>query len=69
MLEKQRFAYFFNDHLTGLHNAEYLRFISKSGLDSGLAGPAWSCCNISRDTTARMGWAAGNQLLAGFAAI
>ena len=35
LLEKQRFAYFFNDHLTGLHNAEYLRFISKSGLDGG----------------------------------
>jgi len=66
-LEKQRFAYFFNDHLTGLHNAEYLRFISKSGLDNTYG---WACMvmlhHFSRYNS-EQGWAAGNQLLAGFA--
>jgi two-component system, LuxR family, sensor histidine kinase TtrS len=66
-LEKQRFAYFFNDHLTGLHNAEYLRFISKSGLDHTYG---WACMvmlqHFSRYNS-EQGWAAGNKLLAGFA--
>jgi len=67
-LEKQRFAYFFNDHLTGLHNAEYLRFMSKSGLDSA---HTWGCMLMLQHFTrynAEQGWAAGNQLLADFAA-
>jgi phosphate/phosphite/phosphonate ABC transporter binding protein len=68
LLEKQRFAYFFNDHLTGLHNAEYLHFINKSGLDGAYT---WACMimlqNFSR-YNAEQSWAAGNQLLAGFAA-
>lgn len=67
LLEKQRFAYFFNDHLTGLHNAEYLRFISKSGLDGGYNWAGMVMLrHFSRYNEAR-GWAAGNQLLAGFA--
>ena len=67
-LEKQRFAYFFNDHLTGLHNTEYLRFISKSGLDSGFAWAGMIMLQHFSRYNDRMGWAAGNQLLAGFAA-
>jgi phosphate/phosphite/phosphonate ABC transporter binding protein len=67
-LEKQRFAYFFNDHLTGLHNAEYLRFISKSGLDSGFAWAGMVMLQHFSRYNGSMGWAAGNQLLASFAA-
>jgi phosphate/phosphite/phosphonate ABC transporter binding protein len=68
LLEKQRFAYFFNDHLTGLHNAEYLRFMNKSGLDSAYS---WACMVMLRHFSrynSEQGWTAGNQLLAGFAA-
>lgn len=68
LLEKQRFAYFFNDHMTGLHNAEYLRFISKSGLDGGFH---WAGLVMLRHFSlynSERGWAAGNQLLVGFAA-
>lgn len=67
-LEKKRFAYFFNDHLTGLHNAEYLRFVSKSGLDSA---HSWACMLMLRHFSiynSESGWAAGNRLLASFAA-
>ncbi len=68
LLEKQRFAYFFNDHLTGLHNAEYLRFISKSGLDGGYAWAGLLMLQHFSRYNDSQGWAAGNQLLAGFAA-
>jgi phosphate/phosphite/phosphonate ABC transporter binding protein len=68
LLEKQRFAYFFNDHLTGLHNAEYLRFISKSGLDGGYTWAGLLMLQHFSRYNDSQGWAAGNQLLAGFAA-
>lgn len=67
-LEKQRFAYFFNDHLTGLHNAEYLRFISKSGLDRGYNWAAMVMLQHFSNYNSERGWAAGNKLLAAFAA-
>lgn len=66
LLEKQRFAYFFNDHLTGLHNAEYLRFISKSGLDSGYHWASMIMLKHFSHYNSEHGWAAGNQLLAEF---
>ncbi len=66
LLEKQRFAYFFNDHLTGLHNAEYLRFISKSGLDSGYHWAGMIMLKHFSHYNSEHGWAAGNQLLAEF---
>ncbi len=68
LLEKQRFAYFFNDHLTGLHNAEYLRFISTSGLDSGYAWAGMVMLQHFSRYNDSQGWAAGSQLLVGFAA-
>ena len=67
-LEKQRFAYFFNDHLTGLHNAEYLRFISKSGLDVGYHWAGMVMLRHFSRYNDSQGWAAGNLLLTRFAA-
>lgn len=67
-IEQQRFAYFFNDQLTRVHNPHYLNFLLKNHL----LGPwhwltrielhHFSCLNKEQ------GWSAGNQLLAGFAA-
>lgn len=66
LLEKQRFAYFFNDHLTGLHNAEYLRFISKSGLDNGYNWAVMIMLKNFSHYNNEHGWAAGSQLLIEF---
>lgn len=68
LLEKQRFAYFFNDHMTGLHNAEYLSFMSKSGLDRAYAWAGMVQLRHFSRYNSELGWAAGNQLLVGFAA-
>ncbi|MEW5787623.1 MAG: HD domain-containing phosphohydrolase [Pseudomonadota bacterium] len=67
LLERQRFAYFFNDHLTGLHNAEYLRFMTRNGLDVAY-GHGWLILLRHFSAyNAQAGWAAGNRLLAEFA--
>lgn len=66
-LERQRFAYFFDDHLTGLHNAEYLRFLLNNGLDADSQHASLILLRHFSRHNAEHGWAAGNRLLAGFA--
>lgn len=67
-LERQRFAYFFNDQLTGVHNASYLEFVLRNQLHADLErATLLSLLEVSR-FNAEHGWAAGNRLLAGFAA-
>lgn len=68
LLERQRFAYFFNDHLTGLHNAEYLRFLTRNGLDAAYSHGWLILLHHFTAFNATAGWAAGNRLLAAFAA-
>ncbi|MHB0984234.1 MAG: PhnD/SsuA/transferrin family substrate-binding protein [Sulfuricella sp.] len=67
-LELQRFAYFFDDQLTKLHNANYLQFMLQKGL---LQGYAWASVILLRHFSGfnvAQGWKAGDRLLADFAA-
>ncbi len=66
-LERQRFAYFFDDHLTGLHNAEYLRFMIRNKLDTAYSHAAFILLRRFSAYNAEFGWAAGNKLLAALA--
>ncbi len=68
LLERQRFAYFFNDHLTGLHNSEYLRFLLRNGLEAEYAHGHLILLHHFSAYNAEAGWAAGNRLLAEFGA-
>lgn len=67
LLERQRFAYFFNDHLTGLYNAEYLRFMIRNGLETSYAHGRLVLLRGFTRFNGERGWAAGNTLLADFA--
>jgi len=67
-LEHQRFAYFFDDPLTGTHSANYLQIMLRNGLPAQLTHAyvvlLWNFSSINQDS----GWLAGNQALAGFSA-
>lgn len=68
LLERQRFAYFFNDHLTGLYSGEYLRFMLRNGLEAEYAHGYLILLHHFSAYNADAGWAAGNRLLAEFGA-
>jgi HD-GYP domain-containing protein (c-di-GMP phosphodiesterase class II) len=66
-LEKKRFAYFFNDRLTGLYNEDYLKIIINN-LDTN----GYTCLNMLHMQNVpgynkQHGWDRGNQLLRQFA--
>ncbi len=66
-IEKQRFAYFFNDQLTGLHNAEYLQFMLQRGLHVHFQSLQILLLKNFARYNERHGWHAGNELLKQFA--
>lgn len=66
-IEKQRFAYFFNDQLTGLHNAEYLQFMLKRGLQVHFHSLQILLLRHFAQYNEQYGWHAGNDLLKAFA--
>lgn len=68
LLERQRFAYFFDDQLTGVHNANYLQFMLSNGLPSSYKYGYIVFLHHFSAVNAAKGWAAGNQVLAQFAA-
>ncbi|WP_052063658.1 HD domain-containing phosphohydrolase [Nitrincola sp. A-D6] len=66
-LERQRFAYFFNDQLTGLYNAEYLRFMLQREMHKHFHSLQMLLLHEFASFNVKQGWHAGNQLLQGFA--
>ncbi len=68
-LEHQRFAYFFDDPLTGAHNASYLQILLRKGLPRHLVQAYVVLLHHFSAVNLDSGWAAGNQALAGFAAM
>lgn len=68
-LEHQRFAYFFDDPLTGAHNASYLQILLRNGLPRHLVQAYVVLLHHFSALNLDSGWAAGNQALAGFAAV
>ncbi|KDE39002.1 diguanylate cyclase/phosphodiesterase (GGDEF & EAL domains) with PAS/PAC sensor(s) [Nitrincola lacisaponensis] len=66
-LERQRFAYFFNDQLTGLYNAEYLRFMLQRDMHVHFQSLQILLLQGFAEFNHRHGWHAGNQLLKDFA--
>jgi len=68
-LERQRFAYFFDDQLTGAHNANYLQLMLRNGLPTRLEHAYVILLRQFSRLNAAAGWGAGNQALAGFAAL
>lgn len=67
-LEHQRFAYFFDDQLTGTHNANYLQIMLRNGLPKNLKHAYVVLLRHFSDINQDSGWLAGNQALAGFSA-
>jgi GGDEF domain-containing protein len=67
-LERQRFAYFFDDQLTGAHNANYLQFMLRNGLPAHLGHGYVVLLRHFSAVNVTSGWSAGSQALAGFAA-
>ncbi len=65
-LEHQRFAYFFDDQLTGTHNANYLQIMLHQGLPETLAHAYLVTLRNFSGLNDEIGWAAGNQALASF---
>lgn len=68
-LEKRRFAYFFNDKLTGLYNEDYLKIILQNNQDLY----EYKCLYLLhlqnvQDFNKREGWEKGNDMLKNFAA-
>ncbi len=68
-LEHQRFAYFFDDQLTGTHNASYLQIMLRRGLPRHLVHAYVVLLHNFSAINLDSGWTAGNQALAGFAAV
>ncbi|WP_417583834.1 HD domain-containing phosphohydrolase [Nitrincola sp.] len=66
-LERQRFAYFFNDQLTGLYNAEYLRFMLQREMHKHFHSLQMLLLHEFAAFNVKHGWHAGNQLLQAFA--
>ena len=67
-LEHQRFAYFFDDQLTGTHNANYLQIMLRHGLPDHLTHAYIVLLHHFSHINADSGWLAGNRALAGFSA-
>ena len=67
-LEHQRFAYFFDDQLTGTHNANYLQIMLRHGLPDHLTHAYIVLLHHFSGINADSGWLAGNRALAGFSA-
>jgi two-component system, LuxR family, sensor histidine kinase TtrS len=67
-LEHQRFAYFFDDQLTGTHNASYLQIMLRRGLPRHLVQAYVVLLHNFSAVNLDSGWTAGNQALAGFSA-
>ncbi|MFZ5484454.1 MAG: HD domain-containing phosphohydrolase [Pseudomonadota bacterium] len=67
-LERQRFAYFFDDPLTGAHNGHYLQLMLRNGLPDRLRHAYLIQLRQFTRLNLRLGWAGGNQVLAEFAA-
>ncbi|MBA3033601.1 MAG: PhnD/SsuA/transferrin family substrate-binding protein [Gammaproteobacteria bacterium] len=67
-LEHQRFAYFFDDPLTGTHNANYLQIMLRNGLPAHLTHAYVVLLRHFSGINQDSGWMAGNQALAGFSA-
>ncbi len=67
-LERQRFAYFFNDQLTGAWNAAYLEFVLRNGLPEGQTRACMVLLHDFSAFNARSGWSEGDRLLHDFAA-
>lgn len=67
-LEHQRFAYFFDDQLTGTHNANYLQIMLRHGLPEHLTQAYIVLLHGFSEINADNGWLAGNRALAGFSA-
>lgn len=65
-IEHQRFAYFFDDQLTGTHNASYLQIMLRSGLPDHLQHAYLVLLRNFSRLNEEVGWAAGNEALAGF---
>ncbi|MBS3935481.1 MAG: PhnD/SsuA/transferrin family substrate-binding protein [Sulfuritalea sp.] len=65
-LEHQRFAYFFDDQLTGTHNANYLQIMLRQGLPETLAHAYLVTLRNFSGLNEDLGWAAGNEALASF---
>lgn len=67
-VEKQRFAYFFNDQLTGMHNMAYLEFVLR---DAPNEEHRYACLvelhHFGQFNT-QHSWRAGDELLCAFAA-
>lgn len=66
-LERQRFAYFFNDQLTGLYNAEYLRFMLQRDMHKHFHSLQMLLLHEFAAFNVKHGWHAGNKLLQNFA--
>lgn len=65
-LEHQRFAYFFDDQLTGTHNANYLQIMLRQGLPETLTDAYLVMLHNFSRLNEEIGWAAGNEALASF---
>lgn len=65
-IEHQRFAYFFDDQLTGTHNANYLQIMLRNGLPAHLTHAYLVMLRNFSRLNEEVGWAAGNEALAGF---
>lgn len=68
-LERQRFAYFFNDQLTGVHNARYLQFALQHHMLDGMMSACVVLLRGFGHYNEQNGWAAGNKLLSDFAPV
>jgi len=67
-IEKKRFAYFFNDQLTGLYNEDYLRIFLQNNQNL----QEYACLHILHlqnvlEYNKREGWERGNHLIQNFA--
>jgi len=65
-IEHQRFAYFFDDQLTGTHNANYLQIMLRNGLPDNLTHAYLVLLRNFSRLNEEVGWAAGNEALASF---
>lgn len=65
-LERQRFAYFFDDQLTSAHNASYLQLMLRNGLPSRLDHGYLILLRHFSALNQSAGWIAGNEALASF---
>lgn len=66
-IERQRFAYFFNDQLTGLYNAEYLQFMLQRNLHVHFHSLQMILLRGFAAYNETHGWHRGNHLLRDFA--